>query len=92
MAYRMFTLDDAAEFIPLAKRDFFVQSMIKRWDNLKVTEKCNAILSVSGASLLPNGIHSKLSEVNTLRKLDRPRNLLPQHTPSGTLVRTACTL
>ena len=67
MAYRMFTLDDAAEFIPLTKRDFFVQSMIKRWDNLKVTEKCNAILSVSGASLLPNGVHSKLSEMNNLR-------------------------
>jgi hypothetical protein len=67
MAYRMFTLDDAAEFIPLAKRGFFVQSMIKRWDNLKVTEKCNAILSVSDAALLTNGVHSKLSEVNTLR-------------------------
>lgn len=67
MAYRMFSLDDSAEFIPLAKRNFLVQSMIKRWTNLKITEKCNTILSVSGASLLPNGVHSKLSEVNTLR-------------------------
>ena len=67
MAYRMFTLDDAAEFIPLTKRNFFVQSIIKRWTNLKITEKCNTILSVSGPSLLPNGVHSKLSEVNNLR-------------------------
>jgi len=67
MAYRMFSLDDGAEFVPSAKRHFFVQSMIKRWNNLKITEKCNAILSVSGVSLLPNGVHSKLSEVNNLR-------------------------
>jgi hypothetical protein len=67
MAYRVFMLDDAAEFIPLANRDFFVQSMIKRWDNLKVTEKCNTILSVLDHSLLPNGVHSRLSEVNNLR-------------------------
>ena len=67
MAYRMFTLDDVAEFIPMEKRGFFVQSMIKRWGNLRITEKCNAILSVSGASLLPNEVHSKLSEVNNFR-------------------------
>jgi hypothetical protein len=67
MANRMFTLENAPEFIRMSMRDFFVQSMIKRWVNLKVTEKCNTILSVSGASLLPNGVHSKLSEVNNLR-------------------------
>jgi hypothetical protein len=67
IAYRMFTLDDASEFIPLEKRDFFVQNMIKRWNYLMVMEKCNAILSVSGAPLLSNGVRSKLSEVNTLR-------------------------
>jgi len=67
MAYRMFSLEDTTEFIPLENRNFFVQSMIKRWDNLRIMEKCNAILSVSNASLLPNGVHSKLSEVNNLR-------------------------
>ena len=67
MAYRMFSLDDTPEFIPLEKRDFFVQSMIKRWDHLRITEKCNAILSVSGVDLLPNEVHSKLLEVNNLR-------------------------
>ena len=67
MAYRMFTIKDAPEFIPVEKRGFFVQSMINRWDNLKVTEKCNAVLSVSHAALLVNEVHSRLSEVNKLR-------------------------
>ena len=56
-----------AEFIPVTKEDFFVQSVIKRRRNLHVAEKCNTILSVSDAHLLPNDVHRRLSEVNNLR-------------------------
>lgn len=67
MAYRMFTIKDAREFIPIDERGFFVQSMIRRWRDLKIMEKCNVVLSVSHASILPNEVHSRLSELNTLR-------------------------
>jgi hypothetical protein len=67
MAYRMFSIEDGPEFIPEDKRGFFVKSMVNRWDYLKVTEKCNAILSVSQALLLPNEVNSRLSEVGKLR-------------------------
>jgi len=67
MAYRIFTLEDSPEYIPTENRDFFLQSMIRRWDKLRLVEKCNAVLTVSDGALLPNGLQSRLSEVNTLR-------------------------
>ena len=67
MRCRMFTVSDGPEFIPVADRDYLAQRMVERWDKLAVTEKCNTILSVLRAPLLPNELHSRLSEVNTLR-------------------------
>jgi hypothetical protein len=67
VAFRMFTIKDGAEFIPEDNRGFFVQSMVNRWDHLKVAEKCNAVLSVSQAPLLPNELNSQLAEVSKLR-------------------------
>ena len=67
MAYRLFTLKDAPEYIPPERRGFFVQSMAKRWPDLKLIEKCNTILSVSDGSTLSNELQSRLSELNTYR-------------------------
>lgn len=44
LGYRRFFYPEADEYIPLEKRNFLLNRLLKSWDTLRVHEKVNALL------------------------------------------------